>query len=28
MIGILLHITFEELNGHSLFCKTHCSEIV
>jgi hypothetical protein len=28
MIGILLHVIFEELNGHSLFCKTHCSEIV
>lgn len=24
MIGILLHITFEQLNGHSLFCKSHC----
>lgn len=24
MIGILLHITFEQLNVHSLFCKTHC----
>ena len=29
MIGILLHITFEQLNGHSLFCKTRCkSEVV
>ena len=24
MIGILLHITFQQLNVHSLFCKTHC----
>jgi len=24
MIGILLHITFEQLNFHSLLCKTHC----
>lgn len=24
MIGILLHITCEQLNVHSFFCKTHC----
>ena len=28
MIGILLHITFEQLNGHSLFCKIHCKSDV
>jgi hypothetical protein len=26
MIGILLHITFEQLNGHSLFCNTRCKK--